>query len=154
MLPLVDHVQTAPLPVAPPPVLTASHHTAQDLQLSLNVIEKTSSSNSSTDTIAEVEEKGKTKLAWEGYEDDYLPSKAQVKPVRNLRHILFTIYRRIFGVIFIVNMSIFISTAVRGFENANYLGLVVVANLFASILMRQEYVVNSFFIVFGNVPRS
>lgn len=82
-----------------------------------------------------------------------MPSKTQVKAFRNVRHLIFTIYRRIFGVIFIINMSIFIATAVRG-ANASHLGLIVVANLFCAILMRQEYVVNSFYLVFGNVPRS
>ncbi|KAF7346327.1 putative three-domain protein adenylation-thiolation-dehydrogenase [Mycena sanguinolenta] len=76
------------------------------------------------------------------------------KKVRNLRHIAFSLYRRLFGVVFLTNMGIFISVLVRGSSDAQRLGLITLANLFVAILMRQDYVVNVFFNVFCAVPTS
>ncbi|KAI0050376.1 nonribosomal peptide synthetase 12 [Auriscalpium vulgare] len=92
-------------------------------------------------------------LPWEGYKEDHIPEKTQGKVVRNLRHQIFDLYRRLFSVVFVANLGIFIATVVRG-SNANHLGLIVLSNLFVAILMRQEYVVNAFFTVFTAVPRS
>lgn len=105
--------------------------------------------NESSSTI----EKGH-QLPWEGYQDDVLPEKTQGRIFRNLRHQVFSLYRRLFGIIMVTNMSIFIATIVRGNTNAQELGLIVVANLFCAILMRQDYVVNVFFTVACSVPAS
>lgn len=75
--------------------------------------------------------------AWDGYLDDDLPEKNEPKYVRNLRHIVFSLYRRIFGVVFIVNMSIFIHALVKGGLPANKIGTIVVGNICAAVLMRQ-----------------
>ncbi|QRW18853.1 AMP binding enzyme [Rhizoctonia solani] len=64
--------------------------------------------------------------AWDGYLDDELPEKMEPKYVRNLRHIVFSLYRRLFGVVFIVNMSIFIHALVEGGLPANKIGTIVV----------------------------
>ncbi|THH19192.1 hypothetical protein EW146_g1923 [Bondarzewia mesenterica] len=109
------------------------------------------SKSSSTDVSPSVVEKGN---GWEGYLDDDLPDKSQGKLVRNLRHQILSLYRRLFSVVFITNMAIFIATLVRGGANAQHLGLIVVANLFCAILMRQDYVINAFFNVFCAVPSS
>ncbi|KIY70558.1 nonribosomal peptide synthetase 12 [Cylindrobasidium torrendii FP15055 ss-10] len=90
---------------------------------------------------------------WDGYENEPVPDKTQGKRARNLRHLVFTLYRRLFGVVFVTNMAIFIATAVRG-ATAMYLGKIVVANLFCAILMRQDYVINAFFTVFTAVPNT
>ncbi|KAF9013277.1 nonribosomal peptide synthetase 12 [Cyathus striatus] len=95
----------------------------------------------------------KEEYPWSGYEDDYLPEKKQGKIVRNLRHQIFTLYRRLFGVVFIINLAIFISVLVKG-TDSKQLGLIVVSNLFCAILMRQDYVINAFFTVFCAVPTS
>ncbi|KAL0569057.1 hypothetical protein V5O48_012915 [Marasmius crinis-equi] len=87
------------------------------------------------------------------YDDDALPKKTQGHYIRNLRHQIFTLYRRLFGVVFIVNMAIFIVICVRE-TSLPKIGEIAVANLFAAILMRQDYVVNAFFQVFTLVPRS
>ena len=93
--------------------------------------------------------------AWDGYEDEDVPEKTQGKLVRNLRHQIFSLYRRFFGVVFAANMGVLIATFVRGKDvNADHLGLIVVANLFCSILMRQEYVVNAIFTIVCCVPQS
>ncbi|KAK7056764.1 hypothetical protein VNI00_002481 [Paramarasmius palmivorus] len=103
----------------------------------------------SESTLATVE-KG---LAWEGYLDDEIPDKTQSHYIRNLRHQIFTLYRRLFGVVFVVNMAIFIAVCVRG-ASIPKLGEIVVANLFCAILMRQDYVINAFFNVCCAVPVS
>ncbi|KAL0069768.1 hypothetical protein AAF712_003037 [Marasmius tenuissimus] len=104
----------------------------------------------SVTTSAVASEKG---LEWEGYEDDELPEKTNGHYLRNLRHQIFSLYRRLFGVVFIANMAVFIAFCVKG-ASVPQVGEVVVANLFAAILMRQDYVINAFFAVFCSVPTS
>ncbi|KAG7093772.1 hypothetical protein E1B28_007420 [Marasmius oreades] len=97
------------------------------------------------------------KQPWEGYLNDTpLPeSKTQDHYLRNLRHRLFTVYHIIFGVVFVVNMSIFIVTCVRGATIPKQVGEITTANLFTSVLMRQDYVINAFFAVFCHyIPQS
>ncbi|KAL0580852.1 hypothetical protein V5O48_001144 [Marasmius crinis-equi] len=90
---------------------------------------------------------------YEDYEDDELPKKTQGHYIRNLRHQIFSLYRRLFGVVFIVNMALLIVACVRE-ATIPKIGEAVVANLFGAILMRQDYVVNAFFQVFTLVPQS
>ncbi|EPT05300.1 hypothetical protein FOMPIDRAFT_1112253 [Fomitopsis schrenkii] len=90
---------------------------------------------------------------WQGFEEDVLPEKVHGRFVRNLRWQLMSLYRRLFGIVFCVNLGVFIWYAVKG-ANAEQLGRVVLGNLFAAILMRQEYVINSFFFVACLAPRS
>lgn len=85
-----------------------------------------------TDTAAE-----KGGNAWDGYLDDDHPEKSEPKYVRNLRHIVFSLYRRIFGIVFIVNMSIFIHALSEGGLPANEIGTIVVGNICGAVLMRQ-----------------
>ncbi|KAJ1311758.1 hypothetical protein OPQ81_010228 [Rhizoctonia solani] len=92
--------------------------------------------------------------AWDGYLDDELPEKMEPKYVRNLRHIVFSLYRRLFGVVFIVNMSIFIHALVEGGLPANKIGTIVVGNICAAVLMRQDYVLNLIFNIACAVPKS
>ncbi|KAG5648425.1 hypothetical protein DXG03_004999 [Asterophora parasitica] len=81
---------------------------------------------------------------WAGYLEDTLPEKTQGRSLRNLRHQIFYLYRRLFGVVFLVNFGLFIAVAVKG-ANAAQIGKIVIANLFVAILMRQDYVVDAFF---------
>ncbi|VDC04455.1 unnamed protein product [Peniophora sp. CBMAI 1063] len=83
-----------------------------------------------------------------------VPAKTQGHYMRNLRHQIFTLYRRLFGVIFVANMIVLVALFSLGHHNTEHLGLVVISNLFCAILMRQEYVINTFFTVFCAVPRS
>ncbi|KAI0030425.1 nonribosomal peptide synthetase 12 [Vararia minispora EC-137] len=96
----------------------------------------------------------KNATPWTGYENEILPEKIQGHYARNLRHQIFTLYRRLFGVVFVTNMSIFIVVLVHGTFQSNQLGLLVISNLFCAILMRQDYVINAFFRVFCSVPSS
>ncbi|KAI0786823.1 hypothetical protein C8Q75DRAFT_807918 [Abortiporus biennis] len=117
----------------------------------LSYDKNSSQSSSSTSDISQVE---KQVEPWDGYESEDLPSKTQPHLVRNLRHQIFDMYRRLFGVVFIVNAAVLITVIVQNKANSQYLGLILTANLFVSIVMRQEHVVNMFFIVFTSVPSS
>ncbi|KAJ7044130.1 nonribosomal peptide synthetase 12 [Mycena alexandri] len=100
------------------------------------------------------EEDGGSREVWDGYEKDVLPDKLEPKPVRNLRHRIFTLYRRLFGVVFVANMAVFLTVIIHGDANSQRLGLITIANLFCAILMRQDYVINVFFNVLCAVPTS
>lgn len=83
---------------------------------------------------------------WAGYEDDIIPEKTQGHNVRNLRHHIFTLYRRLFGVVLVTNLAIFVSIAIRG-ANALRIGEIVIGNLccgeftiYNSFLPVDEYV--------------
>lgn len=95
----------------------------------------------------------KPEYPWSGYKDDVIPSKTQSKIIRNLRHQIFTLYRRLFGVVFVTNIAVFISVLFKG-ANAQQIATIVIANLFCAILMRQDYVINAFFNTFCAVPPS
>jgi len=107
----------------------------------------------SSDASSLALEKRESELPWAGYLDEALPEKKQRKHLRNLRHLIFTIHHRLFGVVFVVNLAVFIATLVNG-TDANHLGTVVVSNIFGAVLMRQEYVINFIFDVFTAVPQS
>ncbi|KAG7445765.1 uncharacterized protein BT62DRAFT_896397 [Guyanagaster necrorhizus] len=90
---------------------------------------------------------------WDGYEQDVIPEKVQPRLVRNARLQAFSIYRRLFSVAFITNMGVFVSYAIRGYHSQK-IALVTVANIFIAILMRQELVINTLFLIFCSVPKS
>lgn len=98
-------------------------------------------------TIPQSIEKGEADVfvSWEGYLDAELPPQTHGNSLSRLRHSIFTLYRRLFGIVFITNMVIFIVTVVNGNTSALHLGQIVIANFFVAILMRQDYVVNAFF---------
>ncbi|GLB34658.1 putative adenylate-forming reductase, a natural product biosynthesis enzyme that resembles non-ribosomal peptide synthetases, yet serves to modify one substrate, rather than to condense two or more building blocks [Lyophyllum shimeji] len=92
---------------------------------------------------------------WAGYEQDVLPPKEQERWLRNLRHQIFYLYRRLFGIVFITNLGIFISVAAN-FKNVNapHIAKIVVGNLFGAILMRQDYVIDAFFVTCTSISPS
>lgn len=142
------------MPVAPPPVYRKDAEAASPTSTSSESGTLASQSRQAIEKLdSSSVEKGQT-LGWEGYEDDPIPEKTQGHYIRNLRHQIFTLYRRLFGVVFVTNMAIFIATLVKGNYNAQHLGLIVVSNLCCAILMRQDYVINAFFNVFCAVPAS
>ncbi|KAF9451754.1 hypothetical protein P691DRAFT_723282 [Macrolepiota fuliginosa MF-IS2] len=91
--------------------------------------------------------------SWAGLQDDILPDKEGGSKASFLRHQVFTIYRRLFSVVFLVNLAIMIWMLVRG-ASALELARVAVANLFVSILHRQEYVINAYYWLCTSVPLS
>lgn len=109
--------------------------------------------SSMTDIGSDLSSLEKREYPWSGYEDDEIPEKTQGKWTRNLRHQVFSLYRRLFGIVFLTNLGVFISILIKG-ANAQQLGTIVIANLFCAILMRQDYVINVFFNVCCSVPSS
>ena len=125
-------------PTIPPPVYSSTAASSEK--------------NLTFDKVSAVE---KETHEWDGYEDDEIPDKIHGKFLRNLRYQILSLYRRLFGVIFVTNVAVLIWTLVRPEgADAQHLGLVVVSNLFCAILMRQDYVINAFFTVACAVPSS
>lgn len=148
--------------IATPPAVYQQNPKSEDVETGLAVsihpsttirADSTNVSTSDLGSDASSMAPMKPEHPWSGYLEDTLPSKTQGKKTRNLRHQIFTLYRRLFGVVFITNMAVFISVIFRG-ANAQQIGTIVIANLFCAILMRQDYVINAFFNVFCSVPAS
>lgn len=91
---------------------------------------------------------------WEGYLDDEYINEKHAKPIRNLRYMFFSVYRRLFSITFAINMSVFIGLTATNQANTGKVAYAVISNLFVSILIRQEYVINSLFSIFTAWPRS
>ncbi len=79
-----------------------------------------------------------------------LPQKKHQKTTSNIRHLVLTVYHRLFGIVFISNMAVLIALCIHG-ADSQILGLVTVANIFIVILIRQDYVVNALFTIFTSV---
>ncbi|KAG9232223.1 hypothetical protein BJ875DRAFT_497659 [Amylocarpus encephaloides] len=89
-------------------------------------------------------------------EVDYsLPEKEGTHGLRALRHRIFSLYRRFFSLVFIANISTLIviltSPQIRRLE---YIATAIASNLTASVLFRQEHVVNLLFWLACSVPVS
>ena len=136
------------LPAIPP----AAHYASPALEGVPHLSASSSSTSSPADSKHDLSvEKGGE--PWDGYLDDSLPEKSHGRSLRNLRFQVLSLYRRLFGVVFVVNLAVFIHACVKG-ADALYLGKVAIANIFVAILMRQDYVVNAFFTVACAAPRS
>ena len=150
--PLEGSNASSTITLALPTVPAAAHQDLPDISYSLDRSANASTAVSISDNKSQVSiEKGVP--SWEGYLEDDLPEKTHGHFLRNVRFQIFSLYRRLFGVVFVTNMAIFIATCVLG-ADALYLGKVAIANIFVAILMRQDYVINSFFIVARWTPRS
>lgn len=137
----------------PPPVYQRDYRPPDIAASTTGNIIRQISQASTIESKLEPESLTVKEYAWSGYEDDPVPEKTQGHYIRNLRHQIFSLYRRLFGVVFVTNMAIFIATCIRG-ANAQQIGTIVLANLLCAVLMRQDYVVNAFFNVFCSVPTS
>ena len=93
-------------------------------------------------------------LYWEGYLEEEYIEKNHSKPIRNVRYMFFSVYRRLFGITFAANMSVFIALAATHQANTGKISYAVISNIFVSILMRQEYVINTLFSIFTAWPQS
>ncbi|KAH9947034.1 hypothetical protein B0H21DRAFT_692680 [Amylocystis lapponica] len=83
-----------------------------------------------------------------------LPPKTSGRLSRNLRFRGFSLYRRLFGVVFVTNIAVLVAIYIKAEANAKQLGQIAIANLFVAILMRQDYVVNAFFTACCAAPTS
>ncbi|KAF9652307.1 hypothetical protein BDM02DRAFT_3183699 [Thelephora ganbajun] len=136
---------TAPQPAAQKPeVVNLSTATKSE-----ETVVRPAPGDSSQD--ASNEERG---VYWEGYLDDEYIDKKHPKTIRNLRYMFFSIYRRLFTVTFTANMAVFIGLAASHQANTRRISYAVISNLFVSIMMRQEYVINTLFSIFTAWPQS
>lgn len=110
-------------------------------------------SGSESETFGSADEKGHY-IDWEGHKDDVLPEKSHPKPVRNLRYIVMSLYRRLFSMVFLINLGFFIAVAINGGIPTPKIATVVMGNLMVAILMRQDYVVNILFNIACSIPQS
>ncbi|KAH9922845.1 uncharacterized protein BXZ73DRAFT_104074 [Epithele typhae] len=145
----------AALPSLPAVARTPSMHPHGPLAPSSSTGSSTASSSPTHSKLqlSGDSEKGAEIGPWEGYLDDPLPEKTQGHLFRNARFQIMSLYRRLFGVVFTVNMALFIVACVRR-ADAMYLGQVAIANFFVAILMRQDYIINAFFAVACLAPQS
>ena len=85
-----------------------------------------------------------------------LPLKRHSRIWRNLRYTFFSVYRRLFTLIFLVNAAVFVWLMIKHkslFKIApSTLSTATSSNLFMSIFMRQELTINLLFTVFGWCP--
>ncbi|KAG5644797.1 hypothetical protein DXG03_007619 [Asterophora parasitica] len=75
---------------------------------------------------------------WAGYEQDVLPDKTRGGVIGNLRYQILQVYRRLFGMVFLINVGLFISVAVKG-AVAPQIGLIALSNLFVAVALREDY---------------
>jgi len=76
-----------------------------------------------------------------------LPEKVHTRPVRNARHIWFNVYRRLFSLVFILNMFGLAALLYKGSDwtrnpPLEHFATAASANIMVAILIRQDYVIN------------
>ena len=86
-----------------------------------------------------------------------LPPKRHSRIFRNIRYTIFSIYRRLFTMIVVGNMIALLFLMLK-YNNIfhiplRHLSTAVSANLFLSVLIRQELAINLLFTVFGYCPK-
>ncbi|KAG8989418.1 hypothetical protein FRB94_010841 [Tulasnella sp. JGI-2019a] len=91
--------------------------------------------------------------SWHGYETQTLPPKQLPKTLRDLRHIVLNVYRRLFTFVVLINLIVFIWVVGPRDINLSQLGNIVLGNIFVSILIRQDHIVNGLFWLFTSVPQ-
>lgn len=93
-------------------------------------------------------------FSWEDYKTTEVPQKSHPKVVRNLRYIVLNVYRRLFTLAFLVNVGVLVWVAMTRKATVPYLGTIVIGNIFASVLIRQDHIVNGLFYTFTSVTQS
>ncbi|KAH0559826.1 hypothetical protein GP486_003661 [Trichoglossum hirsutum] len=83
-----------------------------------------------------------------------IPDKTYPQPYRGLRHRLFIVYRRLFSLVFLGNITALIIIAVFPQIDRDWTGTVSLINLTIAVLVRQDRVINALYAVFCSVPRS
>ncbi|KAI0533494.1 hypothetical protein GGR58DRAFT_506255 [Xylaria digitata] len=85
-----------------------------------------------------------------------LPDQLGSEPSRRIRHKYASSYRKIFGLIFTINLAVFLVFLItmRGNPNSRDVGSAASANLLVCILFRQEEFVNLVYEIFVLAPHS
>jgi hypothetical protein len=86
-----------------------------------------------------------------------LPPKKNGRVLRNLRYTFFSIYRRLFSIVFLANLAVltWLVVTYKGIKSIplQIIGVAAASNITFAILVRQEWVVNSLFEFFGSCPQ-
>ncbi|KAF4981690.1 hypothetical protein FZEAL_2577 [Fusarium zealandicum] len=82
-----------------------------------------------------------------------LPEKIQRKYSRGLRYRVLIIYRRLFSLVGLFNISAAVALVLTGISR-EWLGTITAMNLTIAVLVRQEFVINSLYTIACSVPRS
>ncbi|KAF1981376.1 hypothetical protein K402DRAFT_425431 [Aulographum hederae CBS 113979] len=85
---------------------------------------------------------------------DDLPPPVGPSLLQTIRWHFFSTYRKIFTFIFAANVSILVAALVTGCVASNWVATCVTVNLFVSIIVRNEHVVNLLFAISTSLPRS
>jgi hypothetical protein len=85
------------------------------------------------------------------------PEKLDQKPSRQFRHVIFTVYRRLFTVVIMANVIGLFFIDVRHRDNISNIKVIssaASANLFVAVAMRQDYIINFLCEIFVATPKS
>lgn len=82
-----------------------------------------------------------------------LPDKNQTKRVRGLRHRIFIVYRRLFTLVGLFNITAALAVVFTGVQR-QWLGTVTAINLALAVLIRQDFVINALYTITCSVPKS
>ncbi|KAF4119364.1 Acyl-CoA synthetase (AMP-forming)/AMP-acid ligase II [Geosmithia morbida] len=85
---------------------------------------------------------------------DDIPEKRHGQPWRGLRHRILIVYRRLFSIVWLINVGFLVAQMIGGDEDDQWLEILTAANLLTAILMRQELVINALYTAACSVPRS
>lgn len=115
----------------------------------------TDSSSSSGSSIREEKEKALAVAVTEPiYDIDApVPDKVLSKKARGLKFRVAIIYRRLFSVVGLLNIAAAIALVLTDLQRA-WLSNMVAINLLLAVIMRQEFLVNTLYEIFVNVPTS
>jgi hypothetical protein len=85
-----------------------------------------------------------------------LPAKKGRHGLRALRHRIFSLYRRLFSVVFTINLATVILVVYFGKEGRGLqkVSTAIAANLATAVLLRQEYVINALFTIACSAPNT
>ena len=73
---------------------------------------------------------------------------------RSLRWLYFPVYKRLFSVAFVVNLAVIIGLSANHKQNSSSAGAAAAINLMISVLMRNEHVINTLFLLAAATPYS
>lgn len=88
----------------------------------------------------------------DGYRGQEISEKKGPQWYRNIRWLLFSTYRRLFSFAFIANLGVLIGLSASHKLTFSSAGTAAAVNLVMSILMRQEHVINTLFLLASSVP--
>lgn len=91
---------------------------------------------------------------WTVYATQELCQKRNGSIMRNIRHRVMSMYRRLFAVIFLVNLAVAVSFAATEVVSLDRIASACLGNLTAAVVIRQEHFINLLFRSFSSVPKS